>query len=603
MISLLPIPHPLPFTTILLSVILIVPPLHAQDPPPIVWPQHPRLIATPNAWAQMREQAETDTDLHTFISGVIHQAREILPAPTLERRLQGRRLLGVSREALRRILLSSFAYRWTGDAAFLDRARSDLLAVAAFDDWNPGHFLDVAEMAAAVALGYDWLYAQLTAEEQATLRLALIDKALRHGRNGHGSFRAQNNWSQVCIGGLGLAALAIGDQEPELARAVLAAGRRDIDSGLRHYQPHGIYPEGPSYWEYGTSYTVLLAAALRSATGEDWQIMQRDGLNPSATWLVHMTGPTGAFYNFADGGARAGLMPALFFFAREQKLPALLRFQHDAVRNYIAAGRERLGPLAALWWVTPQAPAKGDELPLFWTGQGVQPLAAWRSSWQDPDAFYFAIKAGGAAANHAHMDGGSFILEAGGVRWAEDLGLQSYHSLESRGIQLWSMTQNSERWRIFRLGPFSHNTLTIDDQLHLASGMASLTHADRHGAVIDLTPIFLPEQVSRATRQIRVSTHSASIRDTLEGAKPGTTIRWAMATRARITIDGERAVLQHHGREFPIHFEGISPEIIDISQPASDLDVPNPGMNLLTARVQANPNGRATFHVTLGPAR
>lgn len=591
------------FTWVLFAAMFcFVPALPAQDVLPAEWPAHPRLIATPSAWEQLRARSESDPDLTAFLGGVIDRAREVLSAPQLERRMEGRRLLGVSREALRRVLLCSFAYHWTGDRAFLNRARADLLAVAAFDDWNPSHFLDVAEMATAVALGYDWLHADLTPTDHAVLRQALIQKALLHGRNGHSSFRAQNNWSQVCIGGLALAALAIGDQEPDLARSVLDAGRRDIDSGLRHYRPDGIYPEGPSYWEYGTSYTVLLAAALRSATGDDWGILQHDALQPSAAWIVHMTGPTGAFYNFADGGARAGLMPALFYFAQELNRPALLRFQHEAVGRFIAGGRERLAPLAAFWWVDSHVPAGGD-LPLFWSGQGLQPIAAWRSSWQDPDAFYFAIKAGGAAANHGHMDGGSFILEANGIRWAEDLGLQSYHSLESRGVQLWSMVQDSERWRIFRLGAFSHNTLTIDGQLHNASGMATLTHANEHGATLDLTPIFLPGKVTRVTRQVQISTNSVILRDIIEGASPGTRIRWAMATRAQIEIDGERASLRQDGRQFNVQFDGLQPGIVDISQPVTDLDVPNPGMRLLTAHIQPDAQGRAVCRVTLGSVR
>jgi oligo-alginate lyase len=588
------------FAFLLLPVMMAAPASSAEDPLPALWPKHPRLIATEAAWTELRARIEADSELRQFVDGLLSQARSVLPMPALERRMEGRRLLGVSREALRRILLCSFAYRLTGEKEFLERAKSDMLAAAAFTDWNPSHFLDAAEMAAALAFGYDWLHAGLDADEKAVVRRALVEKALNHARDGHGSFRAQNNWSQVCIGGLGLAALAIGEEEPDLARSVLTAGRRDIDSGLRHYRPEGIYPEGPSYWEYGTSYTVLLAAALRTATGDDWNIMHSEALKASAPWVVHMTGPSGAFYNFADGGARAGLMPALYFFAREMNQPSLLRFQHDHARRFIRSGRERLAPLAAFWWIDSRVP-KGGELPLFWSGRGLQSMAAWRSSWEDPEAFYFAIKAGGAAANHGHMDGGSFILEAGGVRWAEDLGLQSYHSLEARGVQLWSMTQNSQRWRIFRLGPFSHNTLTLDGQLHDATGMASLIEASERGALIDLTPIFLPGQVTRAIRRAEVSMDRVVLEDTIEGAAPGAEIRWAMATRAGIELDGERALLQHEGRSFEVRFNGLLPEVLDISQPASELDVPNPGMRLLAARAQAAADGRAGIRVTLAP--
>ena len=40
---------------------------------------------------------------------------------------------------LRRVLLSAFAWRATGEEAFLDRAKADRLAVATFQDWNPNH--------------------------------------------------------------------------------------------------------------------------------------------------------------------------------------------------------------------------------------------------------------------------------------------------------------------------------------------------------------------------------------------------------------------------------------------------------------------------------
>jgi len=35
------------------------------------------------------------------------------------------------------------------------------LAAARFGDWNPKHFLDVAEMTFALAIWYDWLFDQL----------------------------------------------------------------------------------------------------------------------------------------------------------------------------------------------------------------------------------------------------------------------------------------------------------------------------------------------------------------------------------------------------------------------------------------------------------
>jgi len=70
--------------------------------------------------------------------------------------------LSVSREALKRLLTLSWAYRSCGDERYLKRAEQEMPAIADFSDWNPSHFLDVVEMTTAMAIGYDWLYNDLS---------------------------------------------------------------------------------------------------------------------------------------------------------------------------------------------------------------------------------------------------------------------------------------------------------------------------------------------------------------------------------------------------------------------------------------------------------
>lgn len=78
---------------------------------------------------------------------------------------------------------------------------------------------------------------------------------------------------------------------------------------------------------------------------------------------------------------------------------------------------------------------------LSWCGRGPTPVAVHRTSWTDPRAVFAGIKAGRAGENHGHMDAGSFVLDAGGIRWALDLGSQSYHSMGP-----WSSRTASRRW-------------------------------------------------------------------------------------------------------------------------------------------------------------
>lgn len=72
-----------------------------------------------------------------------------------------------------------------------------MLAVAAFPDWNPSHSLDVGEMTAALALGYDWLFEVLTPAARARIRAALVGLGLKPGltvtMDGKGWATEENN--------------------------------------------------------------------------------------------------------------------------------------------------------------------------------------------------------------------------------------------------------------------------------------------------------------------------------------------------------------------------------------------------------------------------
>lgn len=63
---------------------------------------------------------------------------------------------------------------------YLDRAEKEMLAIAAFSDWNPSHFLDVAEMTMAVAIGYDWTHDALSASSKSIIKEAILKKDWSH---------------------------------------------------------------------------------------------------------------------------------------------------------------------------------------------------------------------------------------------------------------------------------------------------------------------------------------------------------------------------------------------------------------------------------------
>ncbi len=104
---------------------------------------------------------------------IINESDNLISVAPVERIQIGRRLLDKSREALRRLFFLSYAYRTTGEQKYFDRAEQELLKISGFSDWNPSHFLDVAEMTMAVAIGYDWLYDKLSPGSRATIKEAI----------------------------------------------------------------------------------------------------------------------------------------------------------------------------------------------------------------------------------------------------------------------------------------------------------------------------------------------------------------------------------------------------------------------------------------------
>src|SRR5690554_915329 len=131
------------------------------------------------------------------------------------------------------------------------------------------------------------------------------------------------------------------------------------------------------------------------------------------------------------------------------------------------------------------------------------PLMISRTSWWDSNSLYLGFKGGSPSVNHGHMDIGSFVMEAEGVRWAIDMGSQSYESLESRGMSIFGRTQDAERWTILRLNNYIHNTLTVNGELQRVEGFAGMDkygdNADFMFAVTDMTSVY-DGQLAQAKR-------------------------------------------------------------------------------------------------------
>jgi hypothetical protein len=464
---------------------------------------HPRLFLNRDGEAALKQRIASDAFLQSIQSSIVAEADRQLESKPVQRVLIGRRLLDKSRTALSRVLHLGVAWRLTGKPAYLDRARLELVAAANFSDWNPSHFLDVAEMTTAVAIGYDWFYPRLDDATRALLRTAIIEKGLKPSLTANSWTRVTNNWNQVCNAGMAIGAIAVAESERSLAIDLVARAIDTVPKAMHEYAPDGAYPEGPGYWGYGTTFNVLLISALESALGSDFGLAAQPGFLATADYYLHVVGPSGYYFNYSDAGrGGGGVSPAMFWFAAKRREPYLVWHEWAALDARKSAGsgrgRDRTDPMSLLW-VAPQQKKPSAPRALSWSGGGTNPVAFHRSSWE-ANASFVAIKGGSPSLNHAHMDVGAFVMDAAGLRWADDLGMQDYNSLESKGIKLWGRTQEAERWNIFRLGTSSHNVLQIDGQQQRVAGHAPIVLAKNGLTVVNLTDVY-QGQLASARRQ------------------------------------------------------------------------------------------------------
>lgn len=565
---------------------------------------HPRLFLRAEEVATLQMRIDGDPRFAALVERLHAHARSLAAEPLLTRDLVGTkrfRLLDTSRECLRRVLAWGVSLRLRPNPVLRDRLIAELENVCAFSDWHPQHFLDTAEMAAAVAIGYDWLHADLDAATRDRLRQGLVTLGLRPSLEMTGFWvSGNNNWNQVCHGGSVLGALAVAEDEGDLARALVSRALRETANGLHAYAPLGVYPEGPGYWSYGTAYTVLTAAALTSALGQDGGLANAPGFRESFTWIDQVRGPIDLVFNYADGSPRAPLSPWHAWAARAWDQPDLLAGFHVTVDRILAGNvGDRFWPLAVLWYAPPSPgtpPATS-----FIAGEPSPVQVALLRSGHDQEASFVGLKGGKLRINHGHLDVGSFVFDALGERWAHDFPAEReiYDRLDS-----WGTDQESRRWTYFRANNHGHNTLSIGGAIQRVEGSNPIiaSHADegRAHAVVDLGSAYAgqAEAVSRGAALVG-GRRCLLLRD--EITKASGTVRWTLITRAEVTITDGTATMTQNGRTLILRLVNAPPQVqiavLDCTPP-TEVENPNDGFRRICIDI-ADPPADLVLSVAL----
>jgi hypothetical protein len=557
----------------------------------------PRLILNAKLEKELKKKMKTNPVLQNMYKAIKLNSESIFSEPFLEQKVIGWRMLKVSSEMLYRVNMLAFVYLMEKEPEILRRINDELVAVCNFSDWNPQHFLDVAEMSMAVALALDWTAGDLPESTIQLAKSALVEKGIKPSWSEIGNrirwVNRDNNWNQVCNGGMIAAALAVAEDEPELAVKTISRALNSLPYALEVYMPDGIYPEGTGYWYYGTSYTVLAAAMLESTFGHDFGIGDYPGFKESATFRYLMNTPLEGFFNFsdcADKRADNGDL-ALAWFA--SKLGNKEYFEKERfLREPKDMGKlERIAGVAMVWLSQYEEKA-GAKLPVVWKGDGMNPLIVFKNE-DDTNGFYLGAKGGKGMINHANMDAGSFVFELNGVRWGIDPGSQKYHDLEKTGFDLWSRSQESDRWTLLTKNNFGHSTITINNTSHCVDGFVPITDfksGEKPQATFDMTAAF-GDLVTKATRSfIKDSPSSIVVEDEILKSDKTKLITWQFMTTADVEITDDGAILKQDGKT--VRLENIShPDltvsVISLCPAPLKLDKQIPNLKRLEIRLPA----------------
>lgn len=562
--------------------------------------QHPRLLFSKQEEQRIRDLFGTEPLLDSLYVGLMKEAERLLLVPPQEdprREIKNTKdILPISREQVYRMVNLALAYRLSGDRRFAEKAEKELVHVCNFPDWDRIHYLDVAEMTTAVAIGYDWLYdvlapstRQLVVHSIKTKALDLVVEEYNTG-NADSWAKRETNWNVVCNTGMVLGALAIEEHYPELAKHIIGEAVRYIPNCLKHFAPDGVCYEGPAYWGYTNMYLSLLLKALNDNFGGDFGLSEMVGVDKSVLYYMHSTSPSGKIFNFANSGSTApAAEPIYFYFSRAFNQPEVATFYRDVLSKTVHEGNYfRFYFLSIPWYDT--ASSTADALPKLKVYEGINDIVVFNGNRNIPNSLYLIAKTGDPDMAHQQLDIGTFIVEMNGIRWTDDLGTDNYNL-----PGFWDYKPDGQRWTYFRNSNFSHNTLSIDHKLQNSAGTGEIDRLDDRAAqpfvTMNMSTAYAGQSrfVYRTFRMLDDT--RILVTDSVGLQSPSQSVQWSVITSADVECKGNTAVLRKDGKSFSLKI--ASPTNASFTTKAAkrgtEAEKPIEGYTVLSASVSGEP--------------
>ena len=511
---------------------------------------HPRLVVPDSELPRLQALIRDNAPARRLAAEVRREGERLLNAPPLESRAFPR-LTGESRRILERIYLFGLLYRLEHETAYLTRAVRELTSAIQSDDANPPHFVESSELTLALAVGYDWFWPELKPEERDLLRQAIVAKGLQAALP---FYEKQAGWAAapgganvVVNAAMGMAALAVADDEPELSATILKHVADSMGHSFAAAGPEGAWIDGPGSWSSATRYAVCFLASLEISTGALHDASMLRGLERAARFRVYSRGPLGRTFAYGPGPEISGASPEMFWLSRRLHQPAFAwSEQRELARRPVPEA------LDLIWLVRDPAPPQPPAWPLDALFPAQQ-RAFLRGSWDDPESIFLAVKGGDGRAARGHRDLGSFVLDALGVRWALEA---EPPPKPQRGSE--DLPPNA--W---------HNTVSIDGAGQDPGAEVRIVGHEFTSvlawAALDLTRAYASKVKLWERRVGLAQRQGVLIEDRIRAGQP-VEATWSMLTDAEIAFSGQTALLNKGGALLAAEIQTPRHAVFDVTQ-------------------------------------
>ncbi|WP_299092414.1 heparinase II/III family protein [uncultured Metabacillus sp.] len=259
-----------------------------------------------------------------------------------------------------------------------------------------------------------------------------------------------HNWSSVCAGSIGSAALHIIEDE-EMLSAILERVLSSMNYYLKGFNDDGACMEGYGYWQYGFGYYVYFADLLKKKTNGKIDLFDSEKVHQIALFQQKCFLYKNQVVNFSDSVQKATIFLGLSHYLKKI-FPDVEAPEIDLRASYTEDHCSRWAPaLRNLLWFDEHEEGVPWQNNTYYLRD-----SQWFISRNDHSVF--ACKGGHNDEPHNHNDIGHFILQAYGETFLRDLGSGLYSAAYF----------SEERYTLLCNGSQGHSVPIINNQFQAA---------------------------------------------------------------------------------------------------------------------------------------